>query len=396
MNAPDFNAARNVRPEITACPELDYHGSSGIIRALYYRVPDYQGRPARAFAYLGVPATVDGSPVPAVVLVHGGGGTAFAKWAELWMSRGYAAIAIDTNGNVPLSPGDELSAPDPEGLGGPPGNPELADIGLPIEEQWLYFAVSKVIAAHNLLRSDSRIDPMRIGLTGISWGGFIASLAIGHDDRFAFAVLVYGCGYLHKSYGDFSARIKPGPVTRYWEPSNVLARTRIPTLWLNGDRDPFFSPDANSRSADAAGGALTLLPNLGHGHAEGWSPGEIYRFADGIVGEGTGLIRITEQERRLSDGTRQLCMRYFVPGDLSFAGATLHWLETDMRYTEDNGQWRLTSEWRSRPIAASPDTNTLVATIPGSATWSYVNLTATDGQEQYTASSRVYEFFEGC
>ena len=36
-----------------------------------------------------------------MVLVHGGGGTAFAEWVKAWTSRGYAAIAMDTCGQIP-------------------------------------------------------------------------------------------------------------------------------------------------------------------------------------------------------------------------------------------------------------------------------------------------------
>jgi hypothetical protein len=36
-----------------------------------------------------------------MVLIHGGGGTAFADWVRLWTGRGYAAIAMDLCGCVP-------------------------------------------------------------------------------------------------------------------------------------------------------------------------------------------------------------------------------------------------------------------------------------------------------
>jgi hypothetical protein len=38
-----------------------------------------------------------GRKVPGIVLLHGGGGTAFESWVKLWVDRGYAAIAIDTS-----------------------------------------------------------------------------------------------------------------------------------------------------------------------------------------------------------------------------------------------------------------------------------------------------------
>ena len=59
------------------------------------------------FAYYATPGTLAGdtsrdSNLPAVVLVHGGGGTAFREWAELWAKRGYAAIAMDLAGHRPV------------------------------------------------------------------------------------------------------------------------------------------------------------------------------------------------------------------------------------------------------------------------------------------------------
>ena len=40
------------------------------------------------------------SPVPGVVLVHGGGGTAFSEWVTEWTNRGYAAISIAVEGQT--------------------------------------------------------------------------------------------------------------------------------------------------------------------------------------------------------------------------------------------------------------------------------------------------------
>ena len=35
-----------------------------------------------------------------MVLVHGGGGTAFKEWVEKWNARGYAAISIAVEGQT--------------------------------------------------------------------------------------------------------------------------------------------------------------------------------------------------------------------------------------------------------------------------------------------------------
>ena len=70
------------------------------------RGPSYKGKPTRVFAYYASPVTlgVKGAAkkhFPGVVLIHGGGGTAFKEWAELWAQRGYAAIAMDLAGCGP-------------------------------------------------------------------------------------------------------------------------------------------------------------------------------------------------------------------------------------------------------------------------------------------------------
>jgi len=43
-------------------------------------------------------------PFPGVILIHGGGGTAFADWVHLWARRGYAALAMNLNGSRPPAP----------------------------------------------------------------------------------------------------------------------------------------------------------------------------------------------------------------------------------------------------------------------------------------------------
>ena len=73
----------------------------GGVRAIWLEGAAYRGRPTRVFAWLGVPAGAQPRSLPGMVLVHGGGGTAFATWVHRWVKRGYAAIAIDTCGNLP-------------------------------------------------------------------------------------------------------------------------------------------------------------------------------------------------------------------------------------------------------------------------------------------------------
>ena len=87
----DFGALAKP-PKTAAAPGIE----APSVKTLFYDGLPWKGRPTRVFAYYGAPAQPAGTRVPAMVLVHGGGGTAFDSWIRLWNSRGYAAIAMDT------------------------------------------------------------------------------------------------------------------------------------------------------------------------------------------------------------------------------------------------------------------------------------------------------------
>jgi len=76
------------------------------VKAVFLAGPGYQGKETRIFAWHALPegASKD-AKVPGIVLVHGGGGTAYAPWVKKWTDRGFAAIAIDMFGGVPEKDG---------------------------------------------------------------------------------------------------------------------------------------------------------------------------------------------------------------------------------------------------------------------------------------------------
>src|SRR5438128_654197 len=133
------------------------------LKPLFYDGVPHQGNPTRVFAWYGAPKAE--GKVPAMVLVHGGGGTAFADWAKLWVSRGYAAIAMDLCGCVPRK---GKSGWERHADGGPPGWGGFNQIDGIEKDQWTYHAVADAILAHSLLRSFPEVDADRIGITGIS------------------------------------------------------------------------------------------------------------------------------------------------------------------------------------------------------------------------------------
>jgi hypothetical protein len=57
------------------------------VKSLFFKGLDYKGKQTRIFAYYGAPpstAEPRTEKLPAMVLIHGGGGTAFDRWVKLW------------------------------------------------------------------------------------------------------------------------------------------------------------------------------------------------------------------------------------------------------------------------------------------------------------------------
>ena len=161
---------------------------SGMTGILYESI-EYLGNPVEVFAYYSAPSgTMPSGGWPAAIFVHGGGGTAFPEWVEYWNEQGYAAISMDVEGHYPTG----TSTPNP----GPSRVGVWDDYQLPIEEQWYYHAVAQVMKAHSLIASFSEVNVDQIGVLGASWGGTLTSTVMGVDSRLAWAIPIYGAGFL--------------------------------------------------------------------------------------------------------------------------------------------------------------------------------------------------------
>ena len=261
-------------------------------QAYFLQSVDYNGAPTYVFAFVGIPATATkNNPVPGVVLVHGGGGTAFSDWVKMWNDKGYAAIAIDTEGKIPtasanLSSVSNVSFESIKHHG--PSNTNYSDYANPANEQFLYHAVAGTIVANSFLASLEQVDSTKIGLTGISWGGVIATNAAAYDDRFAFAAPVYGAVAMTGTEGIFGTLYNTYPRCSFlWDNVEMLRNCRTPLLFVNWDGDPFFKVEATAKCANTAINArMVLIPELSHGHPQGATVQEIFTFADNVLQRG--------------------------------------------------------------------------------------------------------------
>ena len=292
-------------PAVTPAAEFVQPG----LEAFFFAGLTWEGKPTRVFAYKGVPESASpDNPVPGIVLVHGGGGTAFADWVRLWVGRGYAAIAMDLNGHVPVGQYDGWQLHDqagPTGIAGKKSDSCLSPFAnplAPLESQWPWHALTAVSRAQTLLRHDPRVDAARVGITGISWGGWLTSLAVAFDHRFRAAAPVYGCGYIHEAScwqraGEFQAADSARWI-ELWEPSNHLPQARCPMLWVNGTNDFAYWPRGWFASGrlhpTACTRSMTLRMPHGHGGA-GENPVEIQAFMDHHLRRGPAMVEVVGQ-----------------------------------------------------------------------------------------------------
>jgi dienelactone hydrolase len=336
------------------------------VSALFYDGVPYKGAPTRVFAWYGLPKTEPGGKVPAMVLVHGGGGTAFATWVRLWNSRGYAAIAMDTCGCVPRG---EYGKWERDAQGGPAGWGDFDNVDLPATDQWSRHAVADVVLAHSLIRSFPEVDADRTGITGISWGGYLTCITAGVDNRFKLAVPVYGCGFLGDNSAWLDAFKSMGPEKaakwlQLWDPSVYLPRAAMPMLWVTGTNDFAYPMDSLQKSyrLPKAPHTLAIRPRMPHGHGvAGENPEEIHAFADNILTGGTPLATIAKQGRNGNTAWVEYAAKTPVT-------------KAELHYTKATGKWQ-DRLWECAPATLDAKTNRASAEIPEGTTVYYINFT---------------------
>ena len=197
---------------------------------LFDGVP-YKGKPAPVFAYIAYPKTpMPEGGYPGILLIHGGGGTAYPYFAKLWASRGFAVLMIDWYNSRPLKNAvEKRNKKSSTPLEGGRRNDIITN-------------VSNMILAHSLLRSLPKVNPDRTVFVGLSWGSWYGTAVAALDDRFKGAVEIY-CGDLNQ--GPRKAKfllngrfVHAAKIPMYWVCSTNDANVTLNTLQASWDACP--------------------------------------------------------------------------------------------------------------------------------------------------------------
>ena len=357
--------------------------TEGEYKAVIFENEPFHGQPTEVFAYIGIPHQVApegrlplhggenkiscktiteycelGSQaikqlVPGMVCIHGGGGKAFKEWVELWVKRGYAAIAMDLGGMGIDEKRLKQAGPEQD---------HEAKFGTKLdwEDLWTYHAVAAVIRANSLLSSFANVDATKIGVTGISWGGYLTCIAAGIDNRFKCAIPVYGCGFLQDNSADewLERFAKMTPAQRkHWheqcDPAMYIANAEMPMLFITGTNDFAYPLDSFKKTYSLPKGSVTLCVKLEmpHGHVEGWTPQDAGIFADAILLDENPLPKISD----VSIENKKISATITSLSRISKA-----WL----LYSCDSGKWQ---ERKWQQIKAEFDNNRVNADLPDKA-----------------------------
>jgi dipeptidyl aminopeptidase/acylaminoacyl peptidase len=214
---------------------------------------------------------VEPSRLPLVVIVHGGPTTSWSHaWISdiprlplLWASNGYAVLLPNPRGS--------------RGYGQAFARANLGDMG--------GRDLDDILAGIDSLVAAGIVDGRRVGVTGNSYGGFIAALAVGKTDRFAAAIpmaVVSNWLSFHNTSNSgafdelFLAADPYAPGGAYHERSPVVyARdVKTPTLIMQGELDlctpvgqaqELYQAIAESGLAEVE---LVVFPREGHAYVE--------------------------------------------------------------------------------------------------------------------------------
>jgi hypothetical protein len=236
----------------------------------------------------------------------------------------------------------------------------------------MYHAIATSLAASSALHSLPEVDSDRVGVTGVSWGGYFCATVMSLDSRLKLGIPVFGCGFNPRVANGADPAFTDGKIQRdAFDPSNFLHRCHKPVLWVSTTNDTSAPPDELERSVRITPGPSTLCLTVNPGHVEPKAIGlgqrpEIEYFVDNVFREGAEpLLQLGET---IVEGNT-LRVPVLANGAPPVSWASLH-------FTHDLGKPWPERIWHS---ARAKDSDGMVtATLPpdaqGKPTVAFVNL----------------------
>ena len=157
-----------------------------VLRQVVFRSRDHSE------IYAAIASPMAAGKHPGILVLHGGGGSAEVEKAMSWAQRGFVAVAPDLPGIA-----------EPKKLTETKGGFSSLKYG---EGRWvaspdasesvIFDGVLSAMKSLYLLRSQPDVDPSKIGVVGVSWGGYMTTMVCGlAGDQIKAGLALYGCGF---------------------------------------------------------------------------------------------------------------------------------------------------------------------------------------------------------
>ena len=203
------------------------------------------GSKAEFFAYVAMPSTPkpEGG-YPGIVLVHGGGGTAYPQYVKHWAKDGFAVIALDWYNRRPTPLKDtepiETNVPRQDLEGGRRND-------IPAN-------VANMVLCNSLLRTWPDVNPEKIVFVGLSWGSWYGAIVSAIDSRLKGVVEIY-CGDVRLQ----DSRLING---------RFLHAAKVPMYWVASTNDQNVTLESLSAAFNECPTIVTksLVIRLPHSH----------------------------------------------------------------------------------------------------------------------------------
>ena len=255
----DANLAPAVKPSGNDEPLL--------VEEYYFSSESTPQGPNRVFCAVARPEKT-AVPVPVVLIFHGGGGHASGALALAAARRhpGMAGLAMDYNGQF---------------FKGAPHVTQWKNVGrertldlVPNARNYpMYHYVTAARRAIDFLETRPWADAHRIGCVGISYGGWVALILAGVDDRVKCVTTAVSAGGAQFTSGRAAQQMRWEPAAQqplwvtHYDPFSYAATTKAAVFFQLASNDLFFWLNGATKNLAAIPGEKGWLvrPNCNHG-----------------------------------------------------------------------------------------------------------------------------------
>ncbi len=284
---------------------------------------------------------------PGLLVLHGGGGSAEVERIRKWAAKGYIAVSIDIPGvaapdKVPNTSGFWKTYPYGE---------HRFTAEPDITHSTIFDGAVAALQAFYLLRSQPDVVKDKIGITGISWGGYMTTILSGLASPYVHASFsTYGSGY-YDAGSTFLKLLDKMPETeratwlKYLDAGRRAKKIASPFFIAAATNDNWFYPPAVMATLNAVHGpaAHFFAPNNSHtaavpggngsaGHVGFMQMEETY-FNFYLKGIGLPLPVISIEDRIKKDNDNYI-LKFSVQSKTAVTSATVYYSTADTLWTK--------------------------------------------------------------